>query len=152
MTRLAESKEQFTSKNIEASHDATFDQIRLALGYSDEYAAQLTWGIMALMAVSLILLVLSALIRCCCFKNFGRGWFSVANVTVRLCYFLFLEICLSLYINFNLHQVPTTGSEFLDPIESTTARTQYATFAVAVMTIFILSILLAGLCCGNCGP
>ena len=36
---LEETRAQFASNEVEYSHNATFDQIRLALGYSDEYAA-----------------------------------------------------------------------------------------------------------------
>ena len=73
-------------------------------------------------------MLISYCFRLCC-KNVGNGCFSLSNITLRLIYFFFLEVGLSLFINIALI------SRSAD--ESLTSRANLIYYASLAISAFI---------------
>lgn len=128
---------------FDASSTATsFNSIRLACSYTDVYANYITLALLATIGVSLVQMLISYCFRLC-FKNFGKGCFSMSNITLRLIYFFFLEVSLSLFINIALISRP--------PDEEYTSRTHLIYYSSLAISAFLALLFITLLICALFG-
>ena len=115
----------------------TFDQIRLACGYSDQYVQIIPLVFGALIVLSLLQVIVQNLLRCLTEKNCSNKCGSLPNTTFRLAYLFFLEITVSLYVNLS----PVAKSMSLGPVDPSEQTSLVTLMSIAIAAMIVITIL-----------
>ena len=99
-----------------AAAQYSFNDVRLACGYTDEYAEAILVVTMVAALLSTLQIALakvlnrSAKLRGA--KSARFEWISVSNLTIRVFYVLFIELAMSMLINVSFADSSSTATRF----------------------------------------